>query len=113
MKMSIINLKGETILGVHAAERKAKRPVKLDLEISYDAVIRDDDINETLNYEAIEKAILAVLAKQKFHLMESLAEHIAHLVLEMDRVQAITVQLSKPAALKSADTVVVEYQLKK
>ncbi|MGE0753717.1 MAG: dihydroneopterin aldolase [Alphaproteobacteria bacterium] len=111
MKLFIKNLKAETIIGVLPEERKDKQKVTLDLEVTYDAIVRKDKLEETLDYADIERKITASLAKQKFHLIESLAEHIAHLVLAYDKVQDVCVWLGKPGALKSADNVVLEYRL--
>lgn len=111
MKLHIKNLKADTIIGVYPEERKDKRQVQFDLEIVYDAVVKKDNLDETLDYDEIEKKILTSLAKQKFQLIESLAEHVAHLVLGMDKVQEVTVRLTKAGALKNADAVIVEYYL--
>lgn len=113
MRMQIKELKVETLLGVYEEERKEKRKVTIDLDIIYDAVIKEDKLSETLDYAAIEKSIIESLAKQKFQLLESLAEHIAYLVLKEPRVQSVDVQLGKPGALKHAQTVIVEYKLKR
>jgi FolB domain-containing protein len=111
----IHKLKAETIIGAYPAERKAKRQVMLDLAIEYDALlaVSSDKLEDALDYAAIEKIIVTTLPKQKFHLIEALASYVAHLVLAMERVRGVTVVLHKAGALEHADSVSVEYSLKK
>lgn len=115
MIIRINNLKAETIIGAYPAERKAKRKVIFNLTIDYDAAVAvtSDKLEDALDYAAIEKIILTSVAKQKFHLMEALVAYVAHLVLAVERVRGVTVTLDKPNAIESADTVSVEYSLRK
>ena len=41
-----------------------------------------DSIDDTLNYKRVAKRILAFVEASQFHLVETLAEHVAMLVLE-------------------------------
>ncbi|MFO0389995.1 MAG: dihydroneopterin aldolase [Alphaproteobacteria bacterium] len=115
MIIRINNLKAETIIGAYPAERKAKRKVVLNLAIEYDATIAasTDKLEDALDYASIEKVITTTLPKQKFHLIESLASYVAHTVLAMERVRGVTVVLDKPGAIENADSVSVEYSLRK
>ncbi len=115
MIVRIRNLKVETLIGAYPAERKAKREVILNLAIDYDPslAIASDKLEDALDYDAIVKAINTSLPKQTFHLMEALASHVAHLVLAQERVREVTVSVDKPGAVTTAESVAVEYRLKK
>lgn len=115
MIIRINNLKAETLIGAYPAERKAKRKVRLDLVIDYDATVAasTDKLEDALDYAAIEKVIITALPKQKFHLIESLASYVAHTILAIERVRAVTVTLDKAGALENADSVSVECSLSK
>ncbi len=115
MMIRINNLKTETILGVYPAERKAKRPVVISLAMQYDATIAadSDKLEDALDYDVIEKSIMASVPKQKFQLLEALAAHVAQLVIAVDRVQRVTVVVDKPKATANADSMSVEYTISK
>ena len=115
MIIRINNLKAETIIGAYPAERKAKRKIAINLIIAYDATVaaNSDKLEDALDYAAIEKIILASVAKQKFHLIEALASYVAHLVLAIERVRSVTVVIDKAKAIESADSVSVEYSVSK
>ena len=115
MIIRIKNLKAETLIGVYPAERKAKQQVVLNLAIDYDPSVAlvSDKIEDALDYDAIAKSIKDSLPKQKFQLIESLAAHVAHMVLEQDRAREVTVSVEKTGVPAGADAVVAEYRLRK
>ncbi len=84
-------------LGVTAAERRMRRPVRLDVELERDlrAAGRSDRIASTIDYEAIYDAIEKVAAGQDHRLVEALAERIAEALLAGFPVDAVTVSVRK------------------
>jgi dihydroneopterin aldolase len=84
-------------LGVTAAERRMRRPVRLDVELERDlgAAGRSDKIASTIDYKAIYDAIEKVAAGQDHRLVEALAERIAAALLADFDVDAVTVSVRK------------------
>jgi dihydroneopterin aldolase len=88
-------------LGVTAAERRARRPVLLDLEVEYDlrASGASDRIGQTLHYKRIFEVVEDVAANQEHNLVEALGERIARAVLARFPAEAVTVTVRKPTPI--------------
>jgi dihydroneopterin aldolase len=97
-------LKTETIIGIFDWERQVKQTVVLDIEMSADIrkAARSDSIADTLNYKAVAKRVLAFVAASQFHLVETLSEHIAMLILDEFEVDSVRIVLSKPGAVRNS-----------
>jgi dihydroneopterin aldolase len=97
-------LKTETIVGIFDWERQVKQSVILDIEFSADIrkAALTDSIDDTLNYKRVAKRVLAFIEGSRFHLVETLAEHIAMLILEEFGVAWVRISLSKPGAIRSS-----------
>jgi dihydroneopterin aldolase len=103
-KIFIHALKTEAIIGIFDWERQVKQTVLVDIEISVDITkaALSDSIDDTLNYKRIAKHVLAFVEASKFHLVETLAEHIAMLILEEFGIAWVRIALSKPGAIRSS-----------
>jgi dihydroneopterin aldolase len=103
-KIFIHALKTEAIIGIFDWERQVKQTVIIDLEISADIrkAALSDSIDDTLNYKRVAKRVLAFVEESRFHLVETLAEHIAMLILEECGAAAVHLSLSKPGAIRSS-----------
>ena len=103
-KIFIHALKSEAIIGIFDWERQVKQTVYVDLEIAIDVrkAAASDAIEDTLNYKRVAKRLIAFIEGSSFHLVETLAERIAMLVLEEFGVESVRVVLSKPGALRSS-----------
>jgi dihydroneopterin aldolase len=101
-KIFIHALKTEAIIGIFDWERQVRQTVILDIEISADTLkaALSDSIEDTLNYKRIAKRVLAFVEASQFHLVETLAEHIAMLILEEFGVAWVRLSLSKPGAVR-------------
>ena len=97
-------LKTEAIIGIFDWERQVKQTVIVDIEISADIrkAALSDAIEDTLNYKRVAKRVLAFVEESKFHLVETLAEHIAMLMLEEFGIAWVRISLSKPGAIRSS-----------
>jgi dihydroneopterin aldolase len=97
-------LKAEAIIGIFDWERQVRQTVLIDLEIAADVrkAALTDSIDDTLNYKRVAKRILAFVESSQFHLVETLAEHVAMLVLEEFGISWVRVTLSKPGAVRSS-----------
>ena len=103
-KIFIHALKTETIVGIFDWERQVKQTVILDIEFSADIrkAALTDAIDDTLNYKRVAKRVLAFVEESSFHLVETLAEHLAMLILEEFAVAWVSIALSKPGAIRGS-----------
>jgi len=103
-KIFVHALKTEAIIGIFDWERQVKQTVIVDVEISADIrkAALSDSIEDTLNYKRVAKRVLAFVEESKFHLVETLAEHIAMLILEDFGSSWVRISLSKPGAVRNS-----------
>ena len=101
----IILLEGIAIpcsLGVTEAERKMRRPVRLDLELGFDlsGAGRTDDLTKTIDYGEIYEVVAKVVGGPDHQLVEALGERIADALFESFPIDSVrlTVRKSKPIA---------------
>ena len=97
-------LKTEAIIGIFDWERQVRQTVIVDIEIGADIrkAALSDAIEDTLNYKKVAKRVLSFVEASEFHLVETLAEHIAMLILEDFGVAWVRLSLSKPGAIRSS-----------
>ncbi len=76
----------------------------IDIEIGADVrkAALSDSIKDTLNYKRVAKRVLGFVEASQFHLVETLAEHIAMLILEEFGIAWVGIVLSKPGAVRSS-----------
>ena len=88
-------------LGVTAAERRVRRPVRLDLEIERDlrAAGRSDSIRQTIHYKRVYEIVEDVAGNQEHKLVEALGDRIARAVLAKFDADAVTVTVRKPTPI--------------
>lgn len=72
--------------------------VNLTMWLDLTAAGKSDEITDTLDYRAAIGRVKQIVKTSKFALVEKLANAIADAILELDKVQQVQVQLSKPAA---------------
>jgi 7,8-dihydroneopterin aldolase/epimerase/oxygenase len=103
-KIFIHALKTEAIIGIFDWERQVKQTVIVDIEIGVDVAkaALSDSIDDTLNYKRVAKRVLAFVEASQFHLVETLAEHVAMLILEDFGIAWVRLSLSKPGAIRSS-----------
>jgi dihydroneopterin aldolase len=103
-KIFIQALKTEAIVGIFDWERQVKQTVVMDIAFSADIrkAATSDSIDDTLNYKGVAKRVLAFVDESSFHLVETLAEHIAMLILEEFGVSWVSITLSKPGAIRGS-----------
>lgn len=111
-KIYIHALKTEAIIGIFDWERQVKQTVVIDIEISADVrkAALSDSIEDTLNYKRLAKRVLTFVENSSYHLVETLAEQIAMLILADFGVAEVSITLSKPGAIRSSRDVGVMIQ---
>jgi len=97
-------LRIETVIGIYDWERRIKQPVIIDLEMAADIrrAAGTDNIEDTLNYKAVAKRVIAFVEKSEFQLVETLAERVAEIVLNEFPVPWLRLQVNKVGALRGA-----------
>ncbi len=103
-KIFISDLRIETIIGIYDWERRVRQTVSLDLEMAADirAAAATDSIEDTLNYKAVAKRLIAYVEASEFQLVETLAEKIAGIVIDEFHVSWVRLKLHKPGALRGS-----------
>lgn len=97
----------EAVIGIQEWERRVRQIVKIDLEMSVDArrAAATDRIEDTLNYKRVAKRLIEFVSASEFQLVETLAEHIAGIVLNEFSVTRVRVTVNKPGAIRGAKDV--------
>ena len=95
------------IIGIHDWERKARQDVLVNIELAVDTAPAgaSDDFADAVDYRAMAKRVIEAVEASAFQLVEALAEEIAGLCLEDDRVEAVRVRVEKPGAIRFARSV--------
>ncbi len=103
----IDDLRIQTVIGIFDWEREITQTVGLDLEMAFDIrrAAETDHIEDTLNYKAVAKRLIAFVEGSEFQLVEALAEHCARIVLEEFPVTRVKLKLSKPGAVRGSSAV--------
>jgi len=109
-QIHIRDLKFRCLIGTQPEERLEKQDVVVNVTLWADlrAACRTDRIEDTIDYKAVKKEILAVGEQSQFNLIEALAQRIADLCLKDGRIRQVKVCVEKPAALRFARTVAVD-----
>jgi dihydroneopterin aldolase len=85
-------------LGVTAAERRMRRPVRLDVEVGRDLRTAgcSDRIRDTLDYQRIFDVLAEIAGSQEHKLVEALGERIAQALLSKFDADWVSVTVRKP-----------------
>ena len=117
--MGIIRLKNMQFYGYHgvsASEKHLGGKFEVDVEMRTDLkrACKTDNLETTVDYEAVYKTVDGCVKNDKFYLIEALAESIARETLTGFAVSEITVRVRKPHAPINGmlDTVEVEISRK-
>ncbi|MBL0348990.1 MAG: dihydroneopterin aldolase [Elusimicrobia bacterium] len=86
-------------IGCTEAERAFPQRIEMDvtLELSLSAAGKSDDLAQSMDYAAVADALRQKLTPQSFHLIETVAEQAADLVLWKYKPRAVTVLIKKRA----------------
>jgi dihydroneopterin aldolase len=107
MLMDIVfinDLRIETIIGIYDWERSVRQTISLDLEMGADIrkAAKTDAIDDTLNYKAVAKRLIAFVGDSEYQLVETLAEKIAAIVLDEFDVPWVKLTVHKPGAVRGS-----------
>ncbi|WP_339727861.1 dihydroneopterin aldolase [uncultured Gimesia sp.] len=106
-QIHISDLLLRTIIGINEEERNKRQDVLINLTMQVDlrAAGRSDEIRDAVNYRTITKEIIDLIENSQFQLVEKMADEVAKICLQDDRVQQTTIRIEKPGALRFARSV--------
>lgn len=109
-RIYIRDLMVRCIVGINDEERVNKQDVVVNIILQADLHTpgTTDRIEDTIDYKAVKKRILALVESSSFFLIERLAQAIADACLEEAGVESVRVAIDKPGALRFARSVAVE-----
>jgi D-erythro-7,8-dihydroneopterin triphosphate epimerase len=96
-----------TEVGFNPHEIGKKQDIVLNIRIDYTLQGEElsDNPEEALEYRSICKEVIGHIESRKYNLIEKVASDVAELVLALDRVEAVTVEVIKPNALRFSKSV--------
>ncbi|MFO7306744.1 MAG: dihydroneopterin aldolase [Gammaproteobacteria bacterium] len=111
-KIFLSALTVECVVGIWEWERRVKQTVVIDLEMAADIrkAAATDRIEDTIDYKKVAKRILAFVGESQFHLVETLTERIAELVVTEFDVSWVKVRVNKRGAIRFSRDVGVEIE---
>ena len=95
----ISELAAQCRIGVSLEEQAAPQPIWIDLELEIDAAsaARQDDVRHAADYAALVSSVKQLIESKPYHLMETMAEDVAFLVLERFATDHVFVRVKKRA----------------
>lgn len=103
--LQISGLNVSTKIGVHEWEQRINQQLLLDITIPVDLSACDEDLANTLDYDALCQAVTRFVESQSFQLIETVANRVAQLIKEEFNVKQVTVAVNKPHAVKNAGAI--------
>jgi dihydroneopterin aldolase len=103
--LNIDDLRVRCIVGVYTHERKVEQDLFVDVRLEFDfsEAARTDQIAHTLDYTRLTAMLEEWMQREKFQLIETLAERACVLIIDaFPQVRHCRVTIKKPAALKEA-----------
>ena len=99
-RIAIRGLSAHAFHGVYEAERRLGQTFRVDavLELDTAPAAADDDLERTVNYAELARALHSVLTGEPVDLLETLAQRLADVCLEDPLVDAVEITVHKPEA---------------
>lgn len=109
-KIFIKDLLIRSIIGINPDERVEQQDIVVNviMEASIHKASQSDDISDAVNYRSVSKDIIAIVESSSYFLVEKLISIIATHILENYSVDAVTVRVEKPGALRFSQSVGIE-----
>ncbi len=107
--ITINHLEITTIIGTYSFERRLKQKlfITAHFPVNASSISEHDDINvrSTVDYEKLSDAIVKFGLENNFFLLETFAEKLSKHLFNLYPIKALTLEITKPAALKNAQGV--------
>lgn len=111
-KILIQDLLIRGIIGIHDWEREKKQDILINIVMEADCRPAgiSDDFKDAVDYRAVTKKVLVLVETSSFFLVERLAEEIAKICLEDQRVEVARIRVEKPGAVRFSRSVGIEIE---
>lgn len=108
-RIEILGLRAFGRHGVFAEEQEVGQHFLIDLILECDlsAAAASDDLADTVDYDALSRRIVEEVTGTRFDLIETLADHLAGVVLDDPAVTVVVVRVAKPEVRMPVDSVAV------
>jgi dihydroneopterin aldolase len=106
--LRIEGIQFKCVIGVTERERQAPQDIVVNLQVKLDVskVVASDSIQDTVDYRALSKRVIAAGQASAFRLIETLGAHLCKAIFdEFPRVDGLQLEVEKPGALSSARSV--------
>ena len=102
----------DCLIGVYEHEKCSPQRVRVNLDLAVDEGEHPiiDDILNVVSYETMANGILAIADEGHVNLVETLAERIADMCFDDQRVDSVRVRIEKLDILENAGSVGVEIE---
>ena len=100
----------EEIIGIHEHEKIKKQKIKFNivLNVNQSSLPDEKDIKSIVDYENITNKLENLAKSKKYNFLESLVEDSFKEIFVDKRIDAATIKIEKPEAIKNAGSVGVE-----
>ena len=111
-KLVINDLLLRGIVGLNEWEREKRQDILINLTVFVDtrAAGESDDVDDSLNYRTLTKAIIRYVEDSSHYLVEALAASIAKIAILDFGAEGVIVRVEKMGALRFARSVGVEIE---
>ncbi len=110
----IRNLELDVEIGIYSHEKGKTQKVRLNVDMAVDDTpVMEDRLESVVDYGAITRKVRKLEAGGHVALAETLAERVAEVCFEDDRVRMVRVRVEKLEALKGAESAGVEIERKR
>lgn len=102
----------ESYIGIYDHEKANSQKIRVNVDLSVVENTNDlnDDIDNVVCYEKIATAIETIVTSGHVHLVETLAENIAEMNLQDERIYCVRVRVEKLEAIKNTTSVGIEIE---
>lgn len=94
-------------IGVHAWEQRIKQQLLIDIAIPSDFSACQDNLTNTVDYDALCQKVTHFVESKAFQLIESVADNVAKFIQEEFKITKLRVAVTKPHAVKNAGLIQV------
>jgi len=100
------------LIGVYRHEKENPQPIRinLDLAVKENLAANKDRLTEVVSYEDIADGVRKLVAIGHVNLVETLAQRIADMCFNHQRVQAVRVRIEKLAVFEDAASAGIEIE---
>ena len=109
MLIKIKNIKLKTIIGVYDWESQIERQIIINAKIqtNHEKSLISDNILDTINYDDLTSKIKDLVNKNRYKLIEKMAQEIMNLIMLDDRIESCKLEVEKVGAVENLEAVSV------